>query len=81
MKICNQFFIKDIYRNKQYQATIKCAVCSEETNFSEPFPFELKNYTKWINNFVKIHKDKGCNKIKVKPDKWASGKISIAISI
>ena len=79
-KICNQLFIKDTHRDKRYAATAKCACCGEESNFTEPFPFLLTNYIKWLNNFMKIHKDKGCNKTRLKAPEWAAQEANIGIA-
>lgn len=78
-KICNQFFVKDIYRDKTKPGTAKCANCLEKSNFEEPFPFELKKFNKWMSSFVKLHSDKGCNKIKLNGPEWASSTINVAI--
>jgi rRNA maturation protein Nop10 len=80
-KICNQLFIKDTHRNKQYTATAKCVCCGEESNFTEPFPFLLTNYTKWLKNFTKIHKDKGCNKTRLDAPDWAAKEVSFGIAV
>lgn len=78
-KICNQLFIKDTHRNKAHSATCKCVCCGEESNFSEPLPFLMQDYTKWCEGFLKIHKDKGCNKRRLDAPDWASRSISFGI--
>lgn len=78
-KICNQFFVKDIYRDKTKSGTAKCSKCLEKSNFSNNFPFELKKFTKWMSNFIKLHSDKGCNSEQLHTPEWASVKIDISI--
>lgn len=80
-KICNQLFVKDTHRDKKHSATAKCVCCNEESNFTEPFPFTITKYTNWINNFVKMHKDKGCNKTPLDAPEWASKDVSFAVAM
>jgi hypothetical protein len=81
MKICNQHFVKDIYRDKSHNGTIKCSYCDEESHWDSPFPFELKSYLKWLNDFTKLHENKGCNKINIPVKKWESKEVSFGIAL
>ena len=80
-KICNQCFVNDILRNKEYTATIKCICCGEESNFTEPFPVQTRNFIKWLNDFGKLHKNKGCNKTYMDAPDWAAKDVSFGFSI
>jgi hypothetical protein len=79
-KICNQFFIKDIYRDKKYTSTLKCACCSGIDHFSDPAPL-VSQFTQWIEDFNKLHQNKGCNKVEVKGIDWAAKEINFGIAI
>ena len=79
-KICNQHFVKDSYRNKKYNGTIKCSCCGEESNWIHPFPFEMKLFIKWLDDFVKLHKNKGCNKTEIQIQEWESKEVSFGVA-
>jgi hypothetical protein len=80
-KICNQYFVKDTHRNKKYNGTIKCSCCDEESNWNQPYPFEMKLFIKWISDFQKLHNNKGCNKIKIETQAWESKEVSFGIAL
>lgn len=80
-KICNQYFVKDTHRNKQYNETIKCVCCGEESNLAQPFPFLVEDFTKWLKNFNKMHTDKGCNKTLLEVPDWAASVFGFGISV
>ena len=78
---CNQHFVKDSHRNNQYIATIKCSCCKEESNWEKPYPFELKEFNKWLDDFTKLHNSKGCNKNIIDKCEWESTSFSFGLSI
>ena len=65
-KICNQMMVKDSFRNKEYQGTMKCIICEEESNLPSQFPFYLEVMKNPIDAFMKLHAIKGCNKNHIK---------------
>jgi transcription elongation factor Elf1 len=77
--ICNQSFVKDTHRDKKYNGTIKCSCCGEESHWNHPFPFEMKLYMKWLDDFMSLHKNKGCNKKKLPTQRWESTEVSLGI--
>ena len=79
-KICNQFFIKDQYRDKTLISTLKCACCNEESTLSKPFPVEIDIFMEFINSFTALHESKGCNENQLDPPYWAAGTVTIGIS-
>lgn len=79
-EICNQLFVKDIFRDKNYPLTLKCVCCNEESNFTEPFPFTITKCTNWINNFAETHKNKGCNNTQLDSPEWAAQEISFNVN-
>ena len=80
-KICNQHFVKDTHRDKKYNGTIKCSCCGEESNWIHPYPFEMKAFIKWLNDFTKLHKNKGCNKVRIDIQEWESKEVSFGVAI
>lgn len=81
MKICNQLFVKDIYRDKSFMGTVKCVCCGEQSNLNATFPFEVKLFTNFVKDFVRLHKGKGCNKVKLEAPEWASSDVSVGIAV
>lgn len=79
-KICNQFFVKDVFRDKRYNGTLKCACCDEESNMNLPYPIEMTALIKFIDLFTKLHASKGCNKAQIVGPDWASGEVNFGIA-
>ncbi len=79
-KICNQYFVKDTHRNKEFMGTAKCAKCNEESSLDVQFPLEMKLLSDFSKSFTKHHKIKGCNKYKSEPGEWASKSVSLGIA-
>jgi len=79
-KICNQHFIKDTHRDKKYTSTLKCSCCGEESHLTQPAPF-VKDFVRWLNDFTKLHKNKGCNKHKIEDQEWAAKEVSFGVAI
>ena len=80
MKICNQRFVKDDFRDKKYIGSMKCITCGEVSNLTSGFPVALKDFTSNLDAFVKLHTVKGCNKTRTIDPDWASSKIGIGIA-
>ena len=80
-KICNQHFVKDTHRNKKHTATIRCAMCEEESNLIPELPISVYDYIDFMKTFIKLHSMYGCNKERLKVPEWASSDMSIGITI
>lgn len=80
-KKCNQFFVKDDFRDKKFAGTIKCSCCNEESNLNAKFPFTMDLMINFINAFVTLHKKKGCNKSECEVPDWASGEINFGVAM
>lgn len=78
-KPCNQLFVKDIYRDKNFAGTVKCICCGEESSLMAKFPFDARLFSNFLKSFVGHHKNKGCNKIQLPAPEWASTNVHIAI--
>ena len=79
-KINNQHFVNDLFRDIKYTSTLKCSCCGEESHLSEPSPL-VTDFIKWLNDFTKLHKKKGCNKVRVDIQEWEAKEISWGIAI
>ncbi len=80
-KICNQLFVKDTFRDRQYKATVRCVWCDESSNLEATYPFELKLITDFLSNFMKLHKQKGCNARQLSTPIWASKEVDLGLSM
>lgn len=80
-KICNQFFVKDIIRDKKYIGTLKCVCCNEESNMSGQYGIPVDDFLKFIKAFINLHKMKGCNKEQLKHPEWASTEVGFGINV
>lgn len=78
-KICNQTFIKDVYRDKKYTGTMKCVACNEESNINLMLPCSVIDLNKQMKAFSKLHAIKGCNKKQLPAPEWACKSIGIII--
>lgn len=80
-RICNQFLVRDSHRDSSFLATVKCSCCREESNFNERYPFPVAGMVRWLANFVRIHRDKGCNEIQLEDPFWAAGSFTMGIGV
>jgi hypothetical protein len=81
MKVCNQTFIKDQFRNRAFIGTLKCIKCEEESNISLRFPCAVSDFNKEIQAFQKFHTNKGCNKGKLPAPEWAAQSVDFGIAV
>ncbi len=79
-KICNQLFLKDEFRERKYPATVKCTYCGEQSSLQAIFPFPLEMFTNFLEDFVKLHSRKGCNKKEISSPAWASKEVNLGIA-
>lgn len=70
MKISNQYFVKDEFRDKSKAGTQKCACCGDECNFT--LPMKLVDFSRLLKHFIKLHTEKGCNKEQIASPEWAA---------
>jgi len=68
-------------QHKNLMELIKTHQETIESNFTEPFPFTITKYTKWIDNFFKMHKDKGCNKTQLDSPEWAAKDVNFKVDM
>ncbi len=63
--ICNQYFLDDNRRDKQYAATLFCSSCRENKHIEGKLPMDAETFIKFIMDFTTKHTDKGCNKVQL----------------
>lgn len=80
-KICNQLLLKDSLRDKKYPMTAKCSCCGEESNLNASFPFEMDLMINFLNDFIRLHKNKGCNKEQLPVPDWASSEVNLGFAV
>lgn len=70
-KVCNQYFVSDMHRDRRYKATLKCAWCDEESNFTVLTTTNPDAYIFWMKSFKELHTAKGCNCRALHVQEWA----------